>query len=365
MSLPQKAADGSRTEDEEMMFRCGLKHLDFIYAHIGVITFLFSCIPKAVLEMQVADDATYQGGVLPYHERGWPMFERCQSELCKPSHHCIDMQHLLHVLDEFGTRRDIVENALQQGGSESASTVSVASASREHGVRVGEGRVQDKSLAELASQGTYINSALQGVLLRLVEGNRRPPMAPAIFDEQIKKLTFTNGADRQFVQLLYRRTSTSILKNVKALRFVGLRWDKHDWAQFNAALTHCEQLETLVISYMESLKSAHLLGLFPLLPVTLKTLNLEHCKQLGVLPDLSSLPRLESLVLTGCSILHTLPSSGWRELTALCRVDLFGCELLKYDDIAGIVHLMSVDQVEQLSMIMPEGDVLLPESMQQ
>ena len=101
MSLPQKDLIGERNSEEDECFRSGLKNLDCIYAHMGVVTLLFTQIPTTVLESSLE---AYKDGILPYKKRGWPTFECCISELCKPSHHCIDVERLLHALEESWRR---------------------------------------------------------------------------------------------------------------------------------------------------------------------------------------------------------------------------------------------------------------------
>ena len=169
--------------------------------------------------------------------------------------------------------RDMIEDADQP--------VNQKGLIKRRAVRIGVGRVVDKSLQQLASQGSYINSALQGALMQLIRDNGRAPRSPDLFDAKLEHATFTNGADQQFVRLLYRRTATTILKHTPALRFVCLRWSKRDWEQLNAALALCERLETLVVSYSESLETTELRGLVQALPDTIKYLDLVHCAHLA------------------------------------------------------------------------------------
>ena len=128
------------------------------------MTFLCTRIPQRALE--AAKAAGVQ--VREYHQRGWPTFERCESELIKPSHHCLDLNKLLPTLEEFATQRDIMLRAHDPRAVEV----------RARTIRIGEGCVHEKSLHELAQQGSYINSSLPGVLGDLVKFNRRPPMPP-------------------------------------------------------------------------------------------------------------------------------------------------------------------------------------------
>ena len=106
---------------------------------------------------------------------------------------------------------------------------------------------------------------------------------------------------------------------------------------------------------MDSLKSESLGNLVRVLPKTLKHLDLEHSTSLGCLPNLAELPRLETLILMGCKVLHTVPDVGWGELPRVKKIDLFGCNLLKDDDVAAIVHGLTPEQYQQIMLIMPDG----------
>ena len=138
-----------------------------------------------------------------------------------------------------------------------------------------------------------------------------------------------------------------------ALRFVGLRWGQGDWNQLCAALPYCPRLEEVVLSYMTTLKSSHLENLIRVMPEGIRLLNLEHCSCLWKLPSLEKLEKLETLILTGCSALSSLPWEGWENLSRIQKIDLFGCEMLKHDDVAAIVHGLSKERYDSLTLIMP------------
>ena len=71
-SLPQKDADGKRSETEQAAFSSALATMGSWYAHKDATTFSMTQLPPGW-------DAT------PYSERGWCTFERAVSELVKAS----------------------------------------------------------------------------------------------------------------------------------------------------------------------------------------------------------------------------------------------------------------------------------------
>ena len=71
-SLPQKDADGKRSETEQAAFSSALATMGSWYAHKDATTFSMTQLPAGW-------DAT------PYSERGWCTFERAVSELVKES----------------------------------------------------------------------------------------------------------------------------------------------------------------------------------------------------------------------------------------------------------------------------------------
>ena len=142
---------------------------------------------------------------------------------------------------------------------------------------------------------------------------------------------------------------------------------------------------------MPGLKNAELLALVQALPDTLTVLNLENnvrgpcrsplacalrCRSsfrakplvppllpqvhFRTLPALSNLSGLEKLLLTGCSTLNAWPDTGWSELTELKKIDLFGCSMLSFDDLAGMIHALDQSQWDQLMFVLPSGSLMDP-----
>ena len=190
------------------------------------------------------------------------------------------------------------------------------------------------------------------------EARRRrnaPPMAPSRFGVLLdERLTFTNGADREVVRDLYRRTAEEGFGGRTALCYTGAGWGDADVAELGAMLREvggCPHVTTLDLSENRELRSAEVLGgvlgTLPALEVldlrccmgltalpeavgecmALRKLNLYKCG-LNLLPDLSRLTRLERLNLSSCTLLRALPE-GLGGCVALQTLELEGCCRLK------------------------------------
>ena len=134
------------------------------------------------------------------------------------------------------------------------------------------------------------------------------------------------------------------------------RWDAVVTEEVAAASGDVRWILLLYASH--TLNNAVLEALVGSLPPTLTMLDLEHCTTLGRIPDLSPVPKLETLLLTGCRTLHTMPELGWDALTSLQKIDLFGCKMLKDQAIARILHGMTPAQFDQVTLLMPNGKIM-------
>ena len=293
-SMCQKEG-GERNKVEEALFRHSLQSLDVIYAHEGLGTLLSTRLPEGV---DVA---------LGYDDRGWTNFERAEAELIKPVGFCIDIG--LFTVDKaceayLGNRNPL---------------------------RIGGARFAERTVEELAQQGSYSGSAVRGVLGALVGRGRHPPLAPAAFSTLLAGKQFTNGADVVTVIQLYTETATALLGSARELEYKELEWAAADYVRLGEALRYCGALETLTLRKMglgDADAAAILVG--PPLP-SVKTLNLLRCESLTALPDLSVLPSLVNLDLHGCSALTALP-----DVSGLAHLRIF------HDSRGDHVHLDGV-----------------------
>ena len=73
----------------------------------------------------------------------------------------------------------------------------------------------------------------------------KPPLTPKDFKSLLKKLTFTNGADKEVVNALYDTTIKTALGGQKVLRYAGLGWRDEEIKQLCKVLPLCRSLESL------------------------------------------------------------------------------------------------------------------------
>ena len=73
----------------------------------------------------------------------------------------------------------------------------------------------------------------------------KPPLTPKDFKRLLKKLTFTNGADKEVVNELYTKTIETALGDQKVLRYAGLGWGDEEIKQLCKVLPLCHSLESL------------------------------------------------------------------------------------------------------------------------
>lgn len=336
----EPGGEPGRTATEQALFERALGSLDAVYAHRGAATFLTTALPSGSGEQR------------QYAVRGWPTFERSESELVKPSGHALDL------------------------GGFSLERVAEACECKPFGV-LGEwadGPGYLKSCYKLAKQASYVSPGTPGALGALVGGTRRPPVHPDAFDRRMGTLQFTNGADRETVKALYRKTAATILASTPQLDYSRLNWQADDWAMLGDVLPLCSSLETIRMGRMQGAPSPFP-GAFPPRVVTidlscrmieslpslracagLVTLDLSGCDSLLVLPELAGCAALEALELARCRSLPALPSLGTnaalRSLglaacTSLERVPpLSACAALRSLDLNGCSALLALPALD-------------------
>ena len=123
----------------------GLYNLDVIYAHKSMATLMSTKLPDGVTL-----DRTYAG-------RGWCTFERAMGMLLKPDTLCIDLG-LFSV--------DMACDEFESGEGHDDWTTPL---------RIGEAPFAQRTVMELAEQGTTTSGALS----KLTRSVRRAPLAPA------------------------------------------------------------------------------------------------------------------------------------------------------------------------------------------
>ena len=146
---------------------------------------------------------------------------------------------------------------------------------------------------------------------------RRAPLSPEGFSVEVRKKTFTNGADVEMVDGLFRKTATYLLGSTLTLEYKELVWSAEDYAQLGAALPYCGALEELMLINMglgDADAAAVLRGLTSC--ASLRKLSLLGCTSFTALPDLSGLTSLQEISLFSCKSLTALPDlSGLASLS--------------------------------------------------
>ncbi len=291
-SMCQKE-DDKRTPAEDALFRHALGSLDVVYAHARTASFLSTRLPEGA------------GVGRGYDDRGWTCFERAEGELIKPDSRCIDIG--LFTVDKAFEKANTV---FRREGE---------------GVRIGGAPCAERSVKELARQGSYYAAGRRGLLGDLVGARRGAPLSPEAFGEVLGTKTFTNDADAGGVLGLYRKTATALLGSARELKYEKLEWGAADYAHLGGALRYCGALESLTLESM-GLGDADAAAVLVGEPLALKELRLFKCKSLTALPDLSALASLQTLNLRDCSSLTALPDLS--ALAALQELNLWGCSSL-------------------------------------
>jgi hypothetical protein len=171
-----------------------------------------------------------------YADRGWPTFERAEGEMAKRSAHVIDL----------GTLRTL---AIPRGGGKFNSS-NIPYPRHAHPATLLPGPASKKSADELASQASYRNPNVQGVVGALTGGRGAPMPADAFFAELSKK-KFTNGSDVEPVSRLYESTLKHALgcaTKLELRRGEGSPFVGHDFVNIGRSLSLCQRLEDLVLA---------------------------------------------------------------------------------------------------------------------
>ena len=122
-------------------------------------------------------------------------FERAEAQLIKPDSLCIDL------------RGFTVDKACEEYKDHRGRTLQP--------LRIEAGRFAERSVDELAKQGSYHANYARGLLGALVGSGRRAPLSPEAFATVLRTKRFTNGADADTVIKLYRETATALLGSAK------------------------------------------------------------------------------------------------------------------------------------------------------
>jgi hypothetical protein len=272
----EPGAEPLRTETETALFKFALGSLDVIYALKCLASLLSTRLPEGVDVLR------------GYEDRGWCCFERALGQLIKAHTICID-------IGRFSVDEACKEYRKGGGPTYGAS------------LRIGGARFAERTVAELAKQGSYESSYDRGMLGELVGAGRRAPLTPAAFAEVLRQKTFTSGADAEVVVELYAKTARALLGSVRELEYRELKWTAADYAQLGEALRYCGVLEKLVLWTMDPDDADAAAILEGLALPKLARLYLYHCKKITALPDVSGCAALKMINLEWCFALRAMP----------------------------------------------------------
>ena len=265
--------------------------------------------------------------------RRWTNFERAEGQLLKPDGRSID-------IGLFSVERACAEFMDPRGGAFTPVWTS--------------GRLADKTVDQIARQGSYCNAEARGLLGALVGSGRRAPLSPEAFAAVLGTKQFTNGADAETVVALYSETATALLGSARVLKYDGLAWTAADYRQLSSSLHFCGELRTLTLRRMAVGEADAAALVSGLAASGVKTLDLKDCTSLTALPDVWSLSTLEELELSGCTSLTTLRDVS--SLVALKVCSLGGCTSL-----VALPELSSLVALQEFSLGGCTSLVALPE----
>lgn len=102
-------------------------------------------------------------------------------------------------------------------------------------------------LLKMQSSRAWANIVDVGSTAKKSVGNMLVPLTPEAFQAKLQKVTFTNGADKEVVAALYRRTIEDALSHTQELRFVKQGWRDTDITRLVDVLPFCSELRRLAL----------------------------------------------------------------------------------------------------------------------
>lgn len=85
-------------------------------------------------------------------------------------------------------------------------------------------------------------------VVKVCTTNRRPPLAPTQFNAVIRSKVFTNGADVDVVQRIYKNAYDNMIGTAARLDFSSLSWTDADMESLATVLDDCRHLRVLALS---------------------------------------------------------------------------------------------------------------------
>jgi len=138
---------------------------------------------------------------------------------------------------------------------------------------------------------------------------RRPPLAPALFTEELKSKRFTNDSDSHAVAHLYERTVTRVLGATKLIMLEYVPVRAGNGSRLAAALALCQSIEALSWFRVE-MPEEEGQAMLQAVPTTLKHLRLDDNQLSGSIPEaLGACVALQTLLLSDNELSGPIPEA--------------------------------------------------------
>ena len=229
-------------------FDRGLDSINILYGHVGTLSLLCT--------KHYADPTTRA----PYQDSAWPYFEMLVSTLIKPADKAVNLPI---ALEWIGAKASNIASGLR---------------------------------------GDQSNCSVYFLYEHVRRRERRLPVLPEQFNEDIKDKNATNGSDRQILIKKFRQTFDAVMAPAQKLQLWNVPGpNASEWHLFlTKTLRSCTQLVDVDLSRNEAIAGVTL-EVFSHLNGTLKLLELTNCVGFGgSLQPLRCFLKLKCLSLPGC-----------------------------------------------------------------
>ena len=274
-------------------FDRGLDSINILYGHVGTLSLLCT--------KHYADPTTR----MPYKDSAWPYFEMLVSTLIKPADKAVNLPV---ALEWIGAKASDIASGLPKNQS---------------------------------------NCSLYWLYQHARRRERRLPVPPEQFNEDIKGKKATNGSDIQILINKFRQTFDAVMAPAQQLQLSNVPGpNANEWHLFlTKTLRSCTQLVHVDLSRNEAIAGVTL-EVFSHLNGTLEFLYLANCVGFGgSLQPLRRFLKLKCLYLPGCLSLEGSlePLKGLQDLAALNVEACFGL-------VGGLEQLSSLPKLRTLNV---------------
>ena len=274
-------------------FDRGLDSINILYGHVGTLSLLCT--------KHYADPTTRA----EYKDSAWPYFEMSVSTLIKPADKAVNLPVALEWIGVKAT--DIASS----------------------------------------DSGAQTNCSLRWLYAHVRRRERRLPVLPEQFNEDIRNKTATNGNDKNILIKKFKQTFDAVMAPAQKLQLSNVPGPNADeWHLFlTKILRSCTALVHVYLSHNEAITNVTL-EVFAHLNDTLKHLDLSNCVGCGnCLQPLRRFLKLEDLYLAGCLALEG-SLEPLKDLQDLATLDMEAC----FGLVEGLEQLSSLPKLRILNV---------------